>query len=108
MAGLYINTNKTADQSKDERERGYTIPWQHAEVLHWLEKLRNWQEKYNPIDSPTPCTELEAKHFGRPKSEQQKREMGAICFLFRDASAKGHERDKPFSRSNSVCSGIAC
>lgn len=96
MTGLYINTNKTADQNKDERERGYTIPWQHAEVLHWLEKLRNWQEKYNPIDSPTPCTELEAKHFGRPKSEQQKREMGAICFLFRDASAKGHERDKPF------------
>jgi hypothetical protein len=100
MTGLYINTNKTADQNKDERERGYTIPWQHAEVLHWLEKLRNWQEKYNPIDQPLCCTELEAKHFGNPKSEQQKREMGAVCFLFRDAKAKGEDRFKPIGASS--------
>ena len=99
MAGLYINTNKTADQNKDERERGYTIPWQHAEVLHWLEKLRNWQEKYNPIDSPTPCTDLETKHFGINKSMQQKRKMGAICFLFRDACATGSDVRKPVSYS---------
>lgn len=95
MTGLYINTNKTADQNKDARERGYTIPWQHAEVLHWLEKLRNWQEKYNPIDQPTPCTELDAKHFGNTKSDHQQREMGTICFLFRDAKAKGQDRYKP-------------
>ena len=99
MTGLYINTNKTVDQNEDERERGYTIPWQHTEVLHWLEKLRNWQEKYNPIDQPTPCAELEVKHFGRAKSEQQKREMGAICFLFRDASAKGQNRCKPIPKN---------
>ncbi|SDU24862.1 Putative phage integrase [Pseudomonas pohangensis] len=95
MTGLYVNTNKTADQKKEERERGYTIPWQHAEVLYWLEKLRNWQEKYNPIDSPTPCTNLEAKHFGNTKSEQQKCEMGDICFLFRFAGANVQERGKP-------------
>lgn len=95
MTGLHINTNKTADQNKDEHERGYTIPWQHAEVLHWLAKLRNWQEKYNPIDQPTPCSELEVKHFGHTKSEQQQREMGAICFLFRDARASGPDRVKP-------------
>lgn len=95
MTGLYINTNKTADQNKDERERGYTIPWQHEEVLYWLEKLRNWQEKYNPINQPTPCKELDARHFGNPKSEQQKREMGAICFLFRDPGAKAEDRHKP-------------
>lgn len=35
--GLYINTNKTADQNKDELERGYIIPWQNEEVLYWLE-----------------------------------------------------------------------
>ena len=50
--GLYVNTNKTADQNKDELERGYIIPWQNEEVLYWLEKLRNWQEKYNPIVKP--------------------------------------------------------
>lgn len=99
MTGLYINTNKTADQNKDERERGYTIPWQHTEVLHWLEKLRNWQEKYNPIDQPTPCSELEVKYFGNAKSEQQKRDMGAICFLFRDAKGKGEDRFKPITLS---------
>lgn len=100
MTGLYINTNKTADQNKDERERGYTIPWQHAEVLHWLRKLRNWQEKYNPIDQPTPCTELDTKHFGHAKSEQQKRDMGAVCFLFRDARAKGQDRCKPIPKNS--------
>jgi hypothetical protein len=100
MTGLHINTNKTSDQNKDERERGYTIPWQHAEVLHWLEKLRNWQEKYNPIDQPTLCSELEGKHFGNQKSAQQKREMGAICFLFRDAKGKGKDRFKPMRANN--------
>ncbi len=100
MTGLYISTNKTADQNKDERERGYTIPWQHAEVLHWLEKLRNWQEKYNPIVQPTPCTELESKHFGYATSEQQQRDMGAISFLFRDACAKGLDRCKPIGKNN--------
>ena len=43
--GLYISTNKTADQNKDQFERGYEIPWQNETVLYWLEKLRNWQEK---------------------------------------------------------------
>ncbi|WP_336353204.1 VPA1269 family protein [Pseudomonas atacamensis] len=95
MTGLYISTNKTADQNKEEYERGYTIPWQHTQILHWLEKLRNWQEKYNPIDRPTSCKELAAKHFGVAKSDQQKNEMGAMCFLFRDAKAKGADRQKP-------------
>ncbi|KRP64708.1 gamma-mobile-trio integrase GmtZ [Pseudomonas orientalis] len=100
MTGLYINTNKTADQNKAERERGYTIPWQHSEVLHWLEKLRNWQEKYNSISQPMPCTALEPKHFGSIKSEQQKRDMGAVCFLFRDAKAKGQDRLRPIPAVN--------
>jgi len=39
MTGIYISTNKTADQNKEELERGYIIAWQHDEVLYWLEKL---------------------------------------------------------------------
>ncbi|MCG9691680.1 integrase family protein [Vibrio sp. Isolate22] len=70
--GLYINTNKTADQNKDELERGYIIPWQNEEALYWLEKLRNWQEKYNPITKPTDCTTLLRKHIGKKKSDKQK------------------------------------
>ncbi|MBE9402548.1 hypothetical protein IQR32_14805 [Acinetobacter albensis] len=93
--GLYINTNKTADNNKDDLERGYIIPWQNEEVLYWLEKLRNWQEKYNPIENPTACTKLLTKHTGRKKSEFQLKNMGEISFLFRDASAKGDDRIKP-------------
>ncbi|MEL7595062.1 integrase family protein [Aeromonas veronii] len=93
--GLYINTNKTADQNKDELERGYIIPWQNEEVLYWLEKLRNWQEKYNPITKPTDCTTLLNKHTNQKKSDKQLESMGEIAFLFRDASAKGEDKFKP-------------
>jgi len=93
--GLYINTNKTADQNKDELERGYIIPWQNEEVLYWLEKLRNWQEKYNPIAKPTDCTTLLKKHIGKQKSNKQLESMGEIAFLFRDAAANGEDKYKP-------------
>ena len=93
--GLYVNTNKTADQNKDELERGYIIPWQNEEVLYWLEKLRNWQEKYNPIANPTDCAALLNKHIGAIKSDKQLESMGEIAFLFRDASAKGDDKYKP-------------
>ncbi|WP_345860589.1 gamma-mobile-trio integrase GmtZ [Shewanella algae] len=93
--GLYINTNKTADQNKDELERGYVIPWQNEEVLYWLGKLRNWQEKYNPIAKPTDCSSLLNKHTGDKKSDKQLESMGEIAFLFRDASAKGEDKHKP-------------
>ena len=81
--GLYISTNKTADQNKDEIQRGYTVPWEHEELLYWLEKLRNWQEKYNPIDRLAKGTELKRTHFVAAKSETQKRAIGEFAFLFR-------------------------
>lgn len=96
MTGLYVNTNKTADRIKDALDRGYTIPWQHPEVLCWLEKLRNWQEKYNPIDAPTSWHSLKTKHTGGQKSEHTLAAMGENCFLFRDAAARtGADRAKP-------------
>lgn len=81
--GLYVSTNKTADQNKDEVQRGYTIPWQHEELLYWLEKLRNWQEKYNPIDRLVQGTELERHHLGGVQSEKKLKSMGEFAFLFR-------------------------
>ncbi len=95
--GLYINTNKTADINKKELERGYVIPWEHKEVLYWLEKLRNWQEKYNPIEKPTACTELEKKHTNQRKSRAYLESMGEVSFLFRNASSQRNDRDKPVS-----------
>ena len=93
--GLHINTNKTADQNKEEVERGYIIPWQHEELLYWLEKLRNWQEKYNPITKPIDCTKLLAKHTGKIKPLKQLESMGEIAFLFRDASANDDDKFMP-------------
>lgn len=84
-AGLYINTNKTADITKAENKKGYVIPWAHTAALYWLEKLRNWQERYNPITKPTQWTALKRKHFGgTPPHPAVLSQRGATCFLFRD------------------------
>ena len=97
MTGLYINTNKTADRGKEEWSRGYTIPWEHPEVLRWLEKLRDWQAKYNPIAAPTAWTDLELRHTGALKTEATLKAIGSTCFLFRDAAGQGDDRCKPVS-----------
>lgn len=85
--GLYVSTNKTADQNKDELQRGYTIPWQHEELLYWLEKLRNWQEKYNPINRLVSGTELKSRDLAATKSKKQLAEMGEFAFLFRERNS---------------------
>lgn len=95
-AGFYINTNKTADINKAENDKGYVIPWANDEVLYWLEKLRNWQERYNPIAAPTPWTELDRKHFGStPPHPEVLAQRGTACFLFRDPT--DDESDKPLA-----------
>lgn len=96
--GLYVSTNKTADQNKDEIQRGYTIPWQHEELLYWLEKLRNWQEKYNSIDRLTKGSELESSHTGRAIAKPQLEAMGEFAFLFR-------QRNSPCPISSSAVKG---
>ena len=94
--GLYINTNKTADINKADMQMGYVIPWTHEVALYWLEKLRNWQEKYNPISSPTPWLDLQAKHFGStPPHRKLLKDRGACCFLFRNAAGIGADKGKP-------------
>ena len=99
-AGIYINTNKTADINKDENDKGYVIPWSYEPVLFWLEKLRDWQERYNPIESPTPWRELDHKHFGyTPHHFAVLDSRSDACFLFRDAAAEDTDRRKP------LCSG---
>lgn len=95
-AGIYINTNKTSDIDKAENEKGYVIPWAHPEVLYWLTKLRNWQQRYNPIAAPTPWTELGGKHFGRtPPHPAVLAQRGRACFLMRDPTDE--EKDKPLA-----------
>ncbi|WFN18055.1 gamma-mobile-trio integrase GmtZ [Burkholderia contaminans] len=87
LAILYINTNKTADVSKSGPEKGYLLPWTHGGALHqnvfyWIEKLRNWQEKYNPISRRTSWAELDRRHI-IAKTDFQLARYPDACFLFR-------------------------
>lgn len=96
---LYINTNKTHDIALSGADRGYVLPW-HEEgelkdnVFYWLEKLRNWQEKYNPVTRRTPWSELDGRHLP-PKSEVQLAGYPDSCFLFRLPEEIGGNRHLP-------------
>ncbi|KWR90698.1 integrase [Cupriavidus sp. IDO] len=96
---LYINTNKTADIAKSGSEKGYVLPWAfggpvHQDVFYWLEKLRHWQERYNPVSRRTTWTELDGRHL-KAKSEVQLAGYPDTCFLFRMSEARDGERHLP-------------
>ena len=96
---LYINTNKTADIAKSGPEKGYVLPWSfgglvHQDVFYWLEKLRNWQAKYNPVLRRTAWTELDDRHI-KAKSDVQLAGYPDICFLFRLPETGENERHLP-------------
>ncbi|KVP40119.1 integrase [Burkholderia ubonensis] len=96
---LYVNTNKTADIANPGPEKGYVLPWYfggpvHQDVIYWLEKLRNWQEKYHPVSRRTAWTELDGRHI-KAKSEVQLAGYPDTCFLFRLPEASEGERHLP-------------
>ncbi len=98
---LYINTNKTADINKSGPDKGYVLPWSsggpvHQDVFYWLEKLRSWQQKYNPLSRRTAWVELDGRHMDA-KSEVQLASYPDTCFLFRLPEAVESERHLPLS-----------
>jgi hypothetical protein len=102
-AMLYINTNKTADIAKSGPEMGYVLPWffgglEHQDVFYWLEKLRNWQEHYNPIPRRTAWTELDGRHINA-KSRVQLAAYPDSCFLFRLPESDIYERQLPLKET---------
>lgn len=85
---LYFNTNKTKDQCKSGADKGYECPWPllpeiESQPHYWLEKLRDWQEKYNPIERRTAWSEVPPTIIGTAKSELQLASYSDACFLFR-------------------------
>ncbi len=94
---LFINTNKTADQKKSGDAKGFEQPLPFtADVssnpYFWMAKLRDWQEKYNPIDAPMDWRDLPTSSIGMVKSEAQLLAHNDACFLFREpASEVGRE-----------------
>ncbi|MHA6847408.1 VPA1269 family protein [Ralstonia syzygii] len=100
-AVLYVNTNKTADIAKSGPDKGYVLPWSsggpvHQDVFYWLEKLRNWQEKYNPVSQRTAWTELDGRHIVA-KSEVQLAGYPDACFLFRMPEVRDDQRNLPLT-----------
>jgi len=96
---LYANTNKTADALETGADKGFTFPWptlgnETQNPFYWLEKLRNWQEKYNPISHLTRWAELDGRHWD-VKSRVQLGEYPPTAFLFRMPEAKPSERHLP-------------
>lgn len=84
---LYVNTNKTLDIGKDGPDKGYEMPWMtsapmHSDAFYWLEKLRNWQEKYNPASRRVAWTELDHTRLDL-KAQTQLASFPPACFLFR-------------------------
>lgn len=82
---LRVNTNKTADQDKDQVDMGYDCPWAPDDVVAALTALRDWQVRWNPINTPTKweaVQELVKKKTPRQLAGKE------TCFLFRDAGNK--------------------
>jgi integrase len=50
------------------------------ELAYWLIKLRKWQQKYNPNNSPTKWLDCKRTNL----NEIQRRQKGSNCFIFRD------------------------
>lgn len=97
---LYINTNKTADVGRAGGDKGYVLPWPiggpvHQDAFYWLEKLRNWQKKYNPITRRLSWKELDHRHI-QVKSEVQLASYPDACFLFRAPESGPDECHLPF------------
>lgn len=89
---LHINTNKTADIGRAGNQKGYNVPWVvggpiHQDPFYWLEKLRRWQEKYNPLHQLTKWTALDGRHIP-PKSAVQLTLYPDTAFLFRMPEVK--------------------
>ncbi|TDG03937.1 hypothetical protein E1N52_32470 [Paraburkholderia guartelaensis] len=87
FTGFFINTNKTADQFREVQDRGYEIPWQNEQVIAWAQQIRDWQEKYNPIEAPINWEDVNEVEFQSRFTKEALAEHGEAAFLFRDPCA---------------------
>jgi hypothetical protein len=71
----------------------------HSDPFYWLEKLRKWQEKYNPLGRLVSWSELDANHIN-PKSEMQLAGYPDACFLFRNPENGPEEAHLPLNQSS--------
>ncbi|WP_341303141.1 VPA1269 family protein [Pseudomonas sp. TMP25] len=75
QCGMHFTTNKTSNQGQ-----GYDVAWIPYGLIYWVVRLRQWQQKYNPITRPLPWFECNRTGL----NESQLKAKGSNCFLFRD------------------------
>ena len=95
--GFYVNTNKTHDRGRDEKDWGYEIPWQHEDAIAVATELLRWQERYNPISAPLRWADLHDQVLIRAGRSGAFARNGEACFLFRDPC--GTYRNEPLTDS---------
>lgn len=90
LTGFWINTNKTAARLQDGSDRGYEMPWPHAEAIALVERLAQWQETENPVRRPLQWRALYNRNIRltAPRS-------GSVYFLTRDPN--GMCRNEPIT-----------
>ncbi|MGX1742411.1 gamma-mobile-trio integrase GmtZ [Bosea sp. NPDC055353] len=98
FTGLYFNTNKTGDLGKSPENRGHVIPWHNQSILKLYDKMRSWQEKYNPVELPTRWEDLREDAIVNGVSTDIIREKGAETFLFRDPCSRYPEHPVTHTR----------
>lgn len=90
---LFFNSNKTQDIGKRGEEKGQECPWPRMPDLaddpyYWLLKLRDWQAKYNPINSLVDWRDIPAKRrLNYNMSSIVGAEYPPASFLFRTPEA---------------------
>jgi DNA-binding CsgD family transcriptional regulator len=92
---LFFNTNKTQDKNVSGKSRGYICPFPPMQNLdedpyYWLEKLRNWQTKYNPIRSLTRWVDLDGSAVISGSHNKLADGYPDTAFLFREAENSDH------------------
>lgn len=94
---LFFNTNKTQDINKVGEAKGQLCPWPRLanpddyadDPYYWLERLRDWQMKYNPIDRLAEWRDMPSARNLEAKSDNKNAEYLPTAFLFRTAEVPG-------------------
>lgn len=99
---FYINSNKVSDKEVGFSEKsGYEIPWKNATVIKYLDDLRGWQEKYNPVTYPVRFQDIPKTVFEAEPSESVLVRIPDRFYLFRSAKdIKNGNRQMPPTNRN--------
>jgi len=95
LTGIYISTNKTADKANGWSDPGYEIPWINEEILAIYNRVRRFQQRYNPPREPKSRADLSGEN--QVVSADVAARLPKMHFLFRDATHKSHA-DEPVTK----------